>query len=76
MKMRSIITAASAVVLATGVVAPAEAFNPTPEPPSTIVPLDGAHWQAGARRPDGTRPADVGLVQLGATAPPTHRRVG
>ncbi|MGN6721283.1 MAG: hypothetical protein ACTHJM_01570, partial [Marmoricola sp.] len=64
------------VVLATGVVAPAEAFNPTPEPPSTIVRLAGAHWQAGAGLPVGTSQSDVGLVQLGPTAPDTHVRVG
>lgn len=75
MRIRSIITATVAAVLATGVVAPAEAFNPTPEPPSTIIPLDGAHWQAGAGLPDST-PSDVGLVQLAPTAPDTHVLVG
>jgi hypothetical protein len=75
MRTRSIITAAAAALLATGVIAPAQAFNPTPEPPSTIVPLDGAHWQAGAGLPDGSA-SNVGLVQVGPTTADTHVRVG
>jgi len=76
MKIRLIVTAAAAAVLATGIVAPADAFNPTPEPPQTVVPLDGAHWQAGAGLPDGTSQSDVGLVQLAPPTADTHVRLG
>jgi hypothetical protein len=52
----------------------AVAFNPTPEPPA-VVPLDGAHWLAGAGFPDATGQSSLGLVQDVAPVGDTHTRV-
>lgn len=75
MKHRSIHVLAVAT-LAWGAVAigPAQAFNPTPEPPS-VVPLDSAHWVAGAGLPDSTGQSELGLVQVAPTAPDSHTLV-
>jgi hypothetical protein len=53
---------------------PAAAFNPTPEPPK-VMPLDGAHWQAGAGFPDPTGQSALGLVQDAPLAADTHMPV-
>lgn len=47
----------------TALAAPASAFNPTPEPPAQVVPVDGAHWLAGAGLPNPPAQSDTGLVQ-------------
>lgn len=72
MKIRPIITAFAATAIATGTAAaPASAFNPTPEPPM-IIPVDGAHWQAGVGLTDPSNSSALGLVQQGPTTPDTH----
>lgn len=72
MKVRSIITALAATALASGAAAsPALAINPTPEPPM-IIPVDGAHWQAGVGLSDPSNSSALGLVQQGPTTADTH----
>ncbi len=70
------LAAAGLAVAAAGLVIAGSAvgFNPTPEPPR-VVPLDGAHWQAGAGFPDTTGQSSLGLVQTPLDIGDTHTPV-
>lgn len=71
-----LVLAAGLVLAVAGLVSAgsAVAFNPTPEPPK-VVPLDGAHWQAGAGFPDASGESSLGLVQTPPSTPDTHTQM-